>query len=106
MNLNVPMKAAKGAAAKERYSFMEVDRPNVVLETIKKAEDGDGVIVRLYEVQNSRSYVNLKVDGCIVDAKEMDLLENPTESNLEVGEHEIGFTIKPYEIRTIRIRLA
>ncbi|MGN0315825.1 MAG: alpha-mannosidase [Fusicatenibacter sp.] len=106
MNLNVPQKAVKGAAPSNSYSFMKTDRPNVVLETIKKAEDGDGIIVRMYEVQNSRSRVNLKVSGRILDAEETDLLENPTESHLEVGEQEIGFTIKPYEIRTIRIRFA
>ena len=39
--------------------FLSVDKRDVVLETVKKAEDGDGVIVRLYEVENARTKVTL-----------------------------------------------
>ena len=46
LNLNVKARAVKGAAAKENWSFLSVDKANVVLETVKKAEDGDGIIVR------------------------------------------------------------
>ena len=42
----------------------------------------------------------------IASAEETDLLENPIEDALDVKENEIELTIKPYEIRTIRIRTA
>ncbi|MFQ9762258.1 MAG: glycosyl hydrolase-related protein [Gemmiger formicilis] len=32
------------------YSQFRVDAPNVVLETVKKAEDGSSLILRLYEL--------------------------------------------------------
>ena len=38
LNLNVKARAVKGAAAKENWSFLSVDKANVVLETVKKAE--------------------------------------------------------------------
>lgn len=63
LNLNVKARAVKGAAAKENWSFLSVDKANVVLETVKKAEDGDGIIVRLYEVNNSRTPVTLASAG-------------------------------------------
>ena len=77
-----------------------------MLETVKKAEDGDGVIVRLYEVENARTKVTLHCAEAIASAEETDLLENPIEDALDVKENEIELTIKPYEIRTIRIRTA
>ena len=44
---------------------------------MKKAEDGNGIIVRLYEVNNSRTSVTLASDGTLSEARETDLLENP-----------------------------
>ena len=106
LNLNVPAKAVSSAAEKDRMEFLSVDKRNVVLETVKKAEDGDGVIVRLYEVENARTKVTLHCAEAIASAEETDLLENPIEGALGVKENEIELTIKPYEIRTIRIRTA
>ena len=106
LNLNVPAKAVAGAAEKDRMEFLTVDKRDVVLETVKKAEDGDGVIVRLYEVENARTKVTLHCAEAIASAEETDLLENPIEGALGVKENEIELTIKPYEIRTIRIRTA
>jgi len=34
-------------------SFVSTDSPTAIIETIKCAEDGDGIIVRLYESQKS-----------------------------------------------------
>ena len=100
----MPVKVISGAPEKDRREFLSVDRRNVVLETVKKAENGDGIIVRLYEVENARTKVTLHCDETILSAEETDLLENPIEGAIAVKENEISFTIKPYEIRTIRIR--
>ena len=106
LNLNVKARAVKGAAAKENWSFLSVDKANVVLETVKKAEDGDGIIVRLYEVNNSRTPVTLASAGKLCEARETDLLENPVEERkLEVTDHTVSFTIKPYEILTLRLQM-
>ena len=106
LNLNVKARAVKGAAAKENWSFLSVDKANVVLETVKKAEDGDGIIVRLYEVNNSRTPVTLAAAGKLCEARETDLLENPVEERkLEVTDHTVSFTIKPYEILTLRLQM-
>lgn len=104
LNLNVPAKAVSSAAEKDRMEFLSVDKRNVVLETVKKAEDGDGIIVRLYEVENARTKVTLYCADAILSAEETNLLEQPAESAINVKENEISLTIKPYEIRTIRIR--
>ena len=104
LNLNVPAKAVFGAAEKDRMEFLSADKRNVVLETVKKAEDGDGMIVRLYEVENARTKVTLHCAESILSAEETNLLEQPADGAIDVKENEISLTIKPYEIRTIRIR--
>ena len=105
MSLNVPVKAVLKKAAVDKFSYMSVNKENVVLETIKAAEDGDGIMIRLYEVENKRSHVTLNVNDKIVSAIETNMLEeSEAVQNLQVSEHEVSFEIKPYEVKTFRVR--
>ena len=47
-------------ACPESFSFASVNAGNVILETVKKAEDGNGTVLRMYESENS--YTRAKVD--------------------------------------------
>ncbi len=56
--LNVPLvvgeiKSGAGSLP-ATHSFFQVDRPNVIIEAIKLAEDGGAIIVRLYEAAGAR----------------------------------------------------
>jgi alpha-mannosidase len=44
-------------------SMVTVSAPNVIIETIKRAEDGNGIIVRLYESQRKRGRSKSKWDS-------------------------------------------
>ncbi len=87
----------------ETFCLASVDAPNVVLETVKKAEDGDGVILRLYESENALTPVTLTWNRPFNEAVACDCLEQKT-GDVDVKGRDIRFTIKPYEIKTIRIR--
>lgn len=84
-------------------SLVSVDKPNVVIETIKRAEDGNGIIVRLYESRRMRGQVQLKLGFAAEAAWETNLLEE-NESALSVENDSIQFNLKPYQIMTIRIK--
>ncbi len=101
--LNQPALVAKGGAAGTRFSLASVDRSNVVLETIKRAEDGDGCIVRLYEAHNARTRATLRWNLPIASIEECNLIEQPIGDCAFQG-RELAFEIKPYEIKTFRIR--
>jgi len=83
-------------------AFVSVDRPNVVIETVKVAEDSDGVIVRLYESQRQRGPCTLRTNFPVRRAMRTNLLEDDVEA-LPVDNAGIHFSIKPYEIITIRL---
>ena len=85
-------------------SLFSLSVPNVVIETIKQAEDGVGLIIRLYESQRKRGLVVLKSFMPILSAWETDLLEQNQESCI-MKDHEIHLNIKPFEIKTLRIQL-
>lgn len=101
--LNQPVLAVKGGQAGDSFSLASVDQPNVVIETVKEAEDGDGVIVRLYEAENARTKATLTWGAQIAGAEECDLMEKK-EADAEACGSRISFVIRPYEIKTFRIR--
>ena len=95
---------AEGKAAKSEVtgSFVAVDSPNVVIETVKKAEDGQGFIVRLYESQRARGECILKSCFPLAEAWRANILEENQEE-LEVAGQQVSFAIKPYQILTLRL---
>ena len=85
------------------HSLVSVSSPNVIIETIKHAEDGDGIIVRLYESQRKRGQVQVKFGGAVDSAWVTNLLEE-NESALSVENDSILLNLKPYQIVTLRVK--
>jgi alpha-mannosidase len=84
--------------------FVAVDQPNVVIETVKRAEDGNGLIVRMYEHHRCRRRVALTAGFPIAHAERCNLLEEPLEDERCVLEDDVvGFEITPYRIVTLRL---
>jgi alpha-mannosidase len=85
-------------------SLVTCDSPNVIIETIKQAEDGDGIIVRLYESQRKRGQVKVRVGGEVESAWETNLLEE-NQSQLQVESGEVILHLRPYQIMTLRLKM-
>ncbi len=110
--LNVPVKAAiapGGGTLPNRRSFLSTDSANIVIETIKKAEDDDSIIVRLYESFGQRGAAKLTFFRNIKSAKSVNLMENETAEakadKISVSGDELSFSYTPYEIKTFKINL-
>ena len=106
--LNDPLMARLTAANPQgdlptAYAWAEVDTDHVVLETIKKAEDENAWIVRLYECKQYRSNaVTLTFGQPIRKAVECNLLEEEGAPVDHQG-HTLTFPIKPFEIKSFKI---
>jgi alpha-mannosidase len=104
--LNAPVRTAmieQGEGAQGSLpSLIACEDRNIVVETVKRAEDGNGIIVRLYECHNSRGAAELACARTPVSATLCDLEENPI-GDLEVSEGMVAFTYKPFEIITMRL---
>jgi alpha-mannosidase len=102
--LNDPLRAVAGAPGAEssQKQFMAVDAENVIIETIKQAEDGRGIIVRLYESQRRRGEVTVQPGFPLQAAMLTNLLEDD-ETQLETDGATVKLPIKPYEIITLRL---
>ena len=101
--LNQPMLAVDSGEPGKQFSFASVNRDNVILETVKQAEDGNGTVLRLYEAHNARTKVTVTVPAHVTAAYSTNLLEQ-IEEELHVIDGKVTFIIKPYEIKTILLR--
>jgi alpha-mannosidase len=91
-----PLDAAEG-------SFVQVDRPNVVLVTWKMAEDGDGTVLRFLEVGGQADTVDVQTPRLDVkSAWSSDALERK-KAALETSAHGFHFDVKPFQIVTVRL---
>lgn len=95
----VKLKAGKGGTGTSP-ELARVDDRNVVVEAVKKAEDSDKLIVRLYEAHNSRGAALLSLAKPVKKAWLTDLMERPVEE-LEVVDGSVKFTYRPFEIVTV-----
>ena len=104
--LNVPMRvlpveASEGPLPPVR-SFLRVDSEHVILETVKKAEREETVILRCYECHNRRGTVTVTVDLPFSRVYECDLMEDNLEEVPCAGSS-FTFPIRPFEIKTFKL---
>jgi alpha-mannosidase len=99
--LNNPVLITPGAALSSAAS---TDNPAVIVETIKPAESGHGVIVRLYESLGRPAVAALRTALPHGSARETNLMElplNPADPTpIDLGRIEFG----PFEIKTIHLQ--
>jgi alpha-mannosidase len=91
-----------GVGGEVSRSLVNVDKQNTIIETVKQAEDGNGMIVRLFENERCRGPVRLQVDFPITDAYCCNLLEE-NEEQLDINQNEVQLDLKPYQIVTLRL---
>ena len=104
-DLNQPLSAVNGGIPGESYGFAGVKGDSVVLETVKRSEDGDGIILRLYESRNKRVNAKVSLSCAPVTVTECNLLEEPVDEagGLMIDQDGFSFVIKPYEIKTYKV---
>ena len=102
--LNQKMYFVNKTEKTKEKSFIQVDNKNVIIETIKKAENNDGIIIRLYECENSLTKAKITLEDLKnIIVEECNLIEE-FEKNIKSDNNSFEFTIKPYEIKTFRIK--
>jgi len=106
--LNVPLSVTPvtphDGTAPRTMSWLQLDTPNVVIEAVKQAEDGDDVIVRLYEAAGTSAAATLSLNFPVAAVSEADLMENVLEV-LDVADGAVRLSFIPFEIKTLRLKL-
>jgi alpha-mannosidase len=86
----------------ESWSFASVDDANLVLDTIKRAEDSDALIIRLYECHGSRGLARLNLGTTFKSAKLSNILEAEGEP-LNIVDGVVQVPYSPFQIITVAL---
>ncbi|WP_349947643.1 alpha-mannosidase [Lacrimispora sp. BS-2] len=103
--LNVPLLFLEAGEPGRQESLLQVDASNVMVETVKEAENGEGMIIRMYEYENAKTHATLTLGmgKRIKRVYECNLLETREREVTEHRSQEFEFVIKPFEIKTYEV---
>jgi alpha-mannosidase len=99
----IPTDAHRGSLPVER-SFLSIQSGHFEITALKKAEDGDDLILRGHETHGKAGRVRLHVDLPVQRVWLSNLLEQPGPASA-VRQGDIEFDCHPFEFVTLRMRL-
>jgi alpha-mannosidase len=104
--LNVPLRVLSegvgGGDGPVSASFLEIDAPNVVVEAVKKAEDGNDIIIRLYEAEHKAAHARMHFGFSAAAVAEANLMEEEP-APLRLRNNGVTLDFRPFEIKTVRV---
>ncbi|MEX1017450.1 MAG: glycoside hydrolase family 38 C-terminal domain-containing protein [Phycisphaeraceae bacterium] len=105
-SINQPPRVLENVAHIDATTLVQLPaRCGVVLDTLKPAEDGDGLIARLYECRGARTACDLRVHPSVVKIEVVDLLEQPLgEAPLACRDATVRLDLRPFQILTLRLK--
>ena len=105
--LNVPLRITplpvQPGQLPSSSSFFETDRPGVIIESVKTADDGAGIVVRFYEAYGTRGPLTFRTTLPVQAISRTDMLENFVEK-LSVTNGAVKLEIHPFEIVTLKLK--
>ena len=88
----------------DEFSFLSADRENIIIDTIKGAEDSEDVIIRLYDAYNCSSTTKLQFGVPIDSAQICDLMEQEI-CDVPISEdNTVELQVKNFEIVTLKVK--
>ncbi|MBR5985643.1 MAG: hypothetical protein IK019_04440, partial [Clostridia bacterium] len=94
---------AEGGDRDVSFTNARVDKPNVMIETVKAALHCEGTIIRLCECFGARTKATLTLENAPEAACFTSLMEDDLEK-AEFNGSSVELEFKPYEIVTLRIK--
>lgn len=107
VSLNLPLLTAQkageeGAAEFDRFSLVETDCSHVLVDTVKRSEDGRSCVVRLYEHENSTGNATLRFPWPVKKVVETNLCEEG-ETPVSAEGNSVTVPMGCFEIKTLKI---
>lgn len=85
------------------HSYVGIPQENVVLTAVKKAEDGNSVLLRFYEWMGRGGDVQINVPTGASSAILTNLMEEPQGASLPVTDNKVTVPVHPFEIVSVRV---
>jgi alpha-mannosidase len=104
--LNCPLKAIpvseKNGTLPEINSYINCDNDDIVIDAVKQAQDGNGIIVRVYQSRRVRGERTLTINLPFSKAYECNLME-VDEKEIFTDGNKLKFNVTPFEVKTFRL---
>jgi alpha-mannosidase len=105
--LNYPLQAsvveAHMGSLAASHSFVSVEDDNVILTAIKKSEDTNALILRVYDWSGKSSSAKFTLPPGATSATEVNLMEQPIGDPISVTNNTAALPVGPFEIKTLRV---
>ena len=88
------------------FSFASVDQSNVTLETVKKAEKSDAIVLRVFEHANIRAEATITFGIPVKSVRVVNLMEDGAGDALKLTDNGVTLSLRPFEIATLLIETA
>jgi alpha-mannosidase len=98
IRFNAPLRWTRGVGR----SFASVDDPNLVLDTVKRGERDDGIVLRLYEAHGGRGTARVHLWSTPMRARLANALEDPLDDVLVEG-NAIVLPYLPHQVLTVLV---
>ena len=99
----IPIQANAQGRLPPQFSFLEISPDNVILSALKKADEGDGAILRFFETTGDITKARIKLFRKIKRAVLTNMLEEE-EQNLSIQDSkEMTIEMQPFEIVTVKL---
>ena len=95
--------AAHTGALPAAHSYASVSLPDVILTAMKKAEDSNALILRMYEVAGKSEQVKVGVPAGATRASITNLMEQENGAAVPLSDGVATVEIHPYEILTLKV---
>lgn len=88
----------------DRLSLVRIRPENVQIAVVKKAEDGQGLVLRLVEVQGSKEQARAEIHFArpVKEAVKTNIIEED-ETRLSTDGDSVSIPIAPFGIETVRV---
>ena len=97
--------AANPAGEFASFSLAQLDAPNVTIETVKKAEKSDSLVLRVFEHANIRADVRIAFGLPVKSVRMVNLMEEQAGDPLPVSDNGVSLKLRPFEIVTLLLEV-
>ena len=92
----------KGRWSGGQVAPLVLENDNLIIETVKPAEEGNGIVIRLYDSEGVSSNAVLRLNGSYSEVWETNMLED-NKRKVEVHNGMIEREFVPFEIVTLKL---
>ncbi len=101
--LNQPVVVVPNRVGKKIPPVVTASHPSIIIESVKKAEETQDVVIRAYEAHGEPRDASFEFGFSIEHIVECDLMENAIQT-LKFSKFKTVLRFKPFEIKTLKVK--